>query len=156
MSIPEAVQLVLQASALADERQIFMLDMGDPVRIVDLAHRMISLAGLRVGTDIEVKITGLRPGEKLAEELYTPDESPSATFHPKIFQLRPGICDQRDLEELLGRIVTAMDRYDDGATRQLLLQGAVPRGSAARSRAQRHLAAVDGTSEGTVSAPAAG
>jgi FlaA1/EpsC-like NDP-sugar epimerase len=156
MSIPEAVQLVLQAAAMADERQIFMLDMGEPVRIVDLAHRMISLAGLRVGTDIEVKVTGLRPGEKITEELFTPDERPAGTVHPKIFQLRPRTCEQRELGEFVGRLVGAIERFDDAATRELLLQGAAARELAPRSGVQRHLAAVDGAPDGIVSAPAAG
>ncbi len=69
MTIAEAVELVLQASALADHGEVFVLDMGQPVRIVDLAHRMIRLAGLVPGRDIEVKMTGVRPGEKLVEEL---------------------------------------------------------------------------------------
>jgi FlaA1/EpsC-like NDP-sugar epimerase len=69
MTISEAVELVLQASALADNGEVFVLDMGQPVRILDLAHRMIRLAGLVPGRDIEVKITGARPGEKLIEEL---------------------------------------------------------------------------------------
>ena len=69
MTIGEAVQLVLQASALAERGEVFVLDMGQPVRIVDLAHRMIRLAGLVPGRDIEVKLVGARPGEKLVEEL---------------------------------------------------------------------------------------
>jgi FlaA1/EpsC-like NDP-sugar epimerase len=69
MTIGEAVELVLQASALADRGEVFVLDMGQPVRIIDLAHRMIRLGGLVPGRDIEVKITGARPGEKLVEEL---------------------------------------------------------------------------------------
>jgi FlaA1/EpsC-like NDP-sugar epimerase len=69
MTISEAVELVLQASALADRGEVFVLDMGQPVRIIDLAHRMIRLAGLVPGRDIEVKVTGARPGEKLVEEL---------------------------------------------------------------------------------------
>jgi FlaA1/EpsC-like NDP-sugar epimerase len=69
MTIGEAVQLVLQASALAEEGEVFVLDMGQPVRIVDLAHRMIRLGGLVPGRDIEVKMVGARPGEKLVEEL---------------------------------------------------------------------------------------
>jgi FlaA1/EpsC-like NDP-sugar epimerase len=69
MTISEAVELVLQASALADRGEVFVLDMGQPVRIIDLAHRMIRLAGLVPGRDIEVKVTGARPGEKLFEEL---------------------------------------------------------------------------------------
>ena len=69
MTIAEAVQLVLQASALADRGEVFVLDMGQPVRIIDLAHRMIRLGGLVPGRDIKVKTVGARPGEKLVEEL---------------------------------------------------------------------------------------
>jgi FlaA1/EpsC-like NDP-sugar epimerase len=123
MSIPEAVQLVLQAAALAAERQIFMLDMGEPVRISDLAHRMISLAGLRVGTDIEVQVTGLRPGEKLTEELYTLDERPAGTVHPKIFQLRPRVRPLADLRRLTFRLTETLERFDDDGARELLLEG---------------------------------
>jgi FlaA1/EpsC-like NDP-sugar epimerase len=123
MSIPEAVQLVLQAAALAEERQIFMLDMGEPVRIFDLAHRMISLAGLRAGTDIEVQVTGMRPGEKLTEELYTLDEQPAGTVHPKIFQLRPQIRTLPDLRLLTSQLKDALERFDEDVTRELLLEG---------------------------------
>lgn len=121
MSIPEAVELVLQAGALADDRQIFMLDMGEPVRIADLAQRMISLAGLRVGVDVKIEITGLRPGEKLTEELYTLDESPSNTVHPKVFQLRPKVRKLDELRELTSRIGACVDRFDDDGIRDLLL-----------------------------------
>src|SRR5690606_32496906 len=69
MTIPEASQLVLQAGAMGSDGDIFVLDMGEPVRIVDLAREMITLSGLRVGEDIEIKFTGIRPGEKLYEEL---------------------------------------------------------------------------------------
>ncbi len=84
MMIPEAAQLVLQAGAMGQGGEIFVLDMGEPVRIVDLAHDMIRLSGLRVGTDIEVEIVGLRPGEKLFEELYDEGEVRQSTAHPKI------------------------------------------------------------------------
>jgi FlaA1/EpsC-like NDP-sugar epimerase len=84
MLIPEAAQLVIQAGAMGKGGEIFVLDMGEPVRILDLAHDMIRLSGLRVGDDIEVKIVGLRPGEKLYEELYDAGEMRSATTHPKI------------------------------------------------------------------------
>ena len=122
MSIPEAVMLVLQAAALADGRQIFMLDMGEPVRIADLARRMISLAGLRVGTDVEIQVTGLRPGEKLTEELYTPDEQPAGTVHPKIFQLRPQVLSLHESLALTERLMARVARFDDGGVRDLLLQ----------------------------------
>ena len=120
MSIPEAVQLVLQAAALADDREIFMLDMGEPVRIVDLANRMISLAGYRVGVDIEVHVTGLRPGEKLAEELYSLAEEPLPTSHPKIIRLRPTILANGSLDRMLAILAGAVQDRDDDAARDAL------------------------------------
>jgi len=84
MSIREAVQLVLQASTMGEGEEIFVLDMGEPVRILDLAHNMIQLAGLTPGEDIEVQITGLRPGEKLFEETNLEGESMLPTYHEKI------------------------------------------------------------------------
>ena len=85
MSIPEAARLVIQAGAMSQGGEIFLLDMGDPVRIYDLAIQMIKLSGLRAGKDIEIKITGLRPGEKLHEELLVDSTTARATQHPKIF-----------------------------------------------------------------------
>jgi FlaA1/EpsC-like NDP-sugar epimerase len=84
MLIPEAAQLVLQAGAMGKGGEIFVLDMGEPVRILDLAQDMIRLSGLRVDEDIEVEFVGLRPGEKLYEELYDADERRQRTAHPKI------------------------------------------------------------------------
>jgi FlaA1/EpsC-like NDP-sugar epimerase len=92
MSIEEAVQLVLQASALAEPGsggEVFMLDMGEPVLILDLAERMIRLSGRQPGTDIEIEITGVRPGEKLAEELIALDESERPTAHESIRRVSP-------------------------------------------------------------------
>ena len=85
MVIPEAVQLVLQAAVLGKGGEIFMLDMGEPVRIVDLAKDMIRLSGLEVGRDIELNYVGVRPGEKLFEELFGPGEDYGHTGHEKIF-----------------------------------------------------------------------
>jgi FlaA1/EpsC-like NDP-sugar epimerase len=76
--------LVIQAGAMGQGGEIFVLDMGEPVRIMDLAHDLIRLSGLRVGEDIEIEITGLRPGEKLYEELYDVAETHGRTTHPKI------------------------------------------------------------------------
>ncbi|QDU55355.1 polysaccharide biosynthesis protein [Aeoliella mucimassa] len=84
MMIPEAAQLVIQAGAMGQGGEIFVLDMGEPVKIVDLARDMIRLSGLREGEDIEIEFTGLRPGEKLFEELYGEQETHRKTSHPKI------------------------------------------------------------------------
>ena len=84
MSIPEAVQLVLQASTLNESNAIFMLEMGEPVSIDDLARNLIELSGFRVGEDIEIVYTGLRPGEKLEEELLTHQENLEKTAFEKI------------------------------------------------------------------------
>lgn len=89
MTIPEAVQLVIQAGALARGGEIFILDMGEPVKIISLARRMIRLAGYRPGKDIPIVFTGIRPGEKLYEELLTRAEETEATLHQSIFMARP-------------------------------------------------------------------
>lgn len=84
MTIPEACQLVLEAESMGEGGEIFVFDMGESVRIIDLAQNMIKLSGLEVGKDIEIKITGLRPGEKLYEELLTNEENTTETHHPQI------------------------------------------------------------------------
>jgi FlaA1/EpsC-like NDP-sugar epimerase len=84
MTIPEAVSLVLQASSMGTDSEIFVLDMGEPVRIVDLAVNMIRLAGLEPYQDIDIRFTGLRPGEKLFEEINCSDELMLRTYHDKI------------------------------------------------------------------------
>ena len=87
MTIPEAAQLVLQASTLSDGDETFILDMGQPVRIVDLARQMIRLSGLKEGEDIDIQFTGLRPGEKLFEELMIDGENHTRTAHKKILRV---------------------------------------------------------------------
>lgn len=110
MTIPEAAQLVIQAGAMAEGGEVFVLDMGEPVRIVDLARRMIELSGLRVREgglgdgDIEIKVVGLRSAEKLHEELLIGDR-PEPTQHPRIMKAR----DQVPGEELLGRCMLALE-----------------------------------------------
>jgi FlaA1/EpsC-like NDP-sugar epimerase len=85
MTIPEASQLVLQAGAMGNGGEIFILDMGEPVRIVDLARDLITLSGLRPDEDIAIRFSGVRPGEKLVEELSTSSEHADKTKHPKVF-----------------------------------------------------------------------
>jgi FlaA1/EpsC-like NDP-sugar epimerase len=115
MTIPEAAQLVLQAGAMGQGGEIFILDMGRPVKIVDLAYDMITLSGLRPGEDIEITFTGLRPGEKLSEELALTGEQLVATRHPAISIGRlavhpPAVIDQA-LAQL--RVLCAGEQEDD-------------------------------------------
>ena len=84
MTIPEACQLVLEACSMGNGSEIYVFDMGDSVKIIDLAKKMIKLSGLEINKDIEIKVTGLRPGEKLYEELLASDENTKPTHHPKI------------------------------------------------------------------------
>ena len=86
MTIPEAVQLIVQAGAIGRSGDVFVLDMGEPVKIVDLAHNMIRLSGKEPGRDIAVDFIGVRPGEKLHEELWADGEEAAPTSHPKIFR----------------------------------------------------------------------
>ncbi|HKE17519.1 MAG TPA: nucleoside-diphosphate sugar epimerase/dehydratase [Kofleriaceae bacterium] len=101
MTIPEACQLVLQAGTMGSGGEIFILDMGEPVRIVDLARDMIELCGLVPGEDIEIQFTGLRPGEKLFEELSVGDENADKTRHSKIFVGRGRIHDLAQVGDYL-------------------------------------------------------
>ena len=103
MTIPEAVQLVMQAAALSSGGETFILDMGQPIRIIDLAHDLIRLSGLEPNKDIEIRYTGIRPGEKLFEELSTAGEGIARTTHPKIFT---GTYDSPHLPTLRAQLET--------------------------------------------------
>ena len=108
MSIPEAVDLVLQAAIVGDDREIMVLEMGEPIKIRDLAARLIELSGMRPGKDIEIRFTGLRPGEKLYEELLTADDNVVRTAYEKIWVLRAdengGALTRLDLDALEGAV----------------------------------------------------
>jgi FlaA1/EpsC-like NDP-sugar epimerase len=134
MSIPEAVQLVLQAAALSEGGEILMLEMGQPVRILDLAHRMIRLSGRRVGTDIEIRLIGARPGEKLHEELHGPDERPEPTPHPALTRLRPSVADGALIDDALSRLAHLTDQGEDARIRASVLDLALDPASWGRSR----------------------
>jgi FlaA1/EpsC-like NDP-sugar epimerase len=125
MTIPEAVSLVLQSAVLAEGGEIFVLDMGKPVRIVDLARQMIELSGLRPDIDIEVLFTGLRPGEKLYEELSHCGENVAPTSETKIMRL---VCEPSTLGEMKAHLQTlaAALSGSDGASLKLLLRQLVP------------------------------
>ena len=103
MTIPEASQLVLQAGAMGKGGEVFLLDMGEPVKIIDLARNMIRLSGLEPDKDIHIKITGLRPGEKKYEELLTSEEGTNRTNHTKIFEAP---LDNVDRDWLIDKIAT--------------------------------------------------
>ena len=117
MTIPEAAQLVIQAGAMGKGGEVFLLDMGKPVKIVDLAKRMISLSGLNERNtqypdgDIEIEYTGLRPGEKLYEELLIDGDS-SNTAHPRIFHAHESMVSWEEYQEILENLTTACNRRD--------------------------------------------
>lgn len=110
MLIPEAVQLVLQAGAFAKGGEIFVLDMGQPVKIYDLARDLISLSGFEPDKDIEIKITGLRPGEKLYEELLMDEEGLENTTHEKIFIGKPAYFDIKEIKEKIYNLIKVGER----------------------------------------------
>ena len=113
MTIPEAVQLVLQAAVLGRGEEVFVLDMGEPVKIADLARDLIELSGLEVGRDIDIVFTGMRPGEKLFEELFIPGESYHRTSHVKIFlAANASSFVPANLAESLGILEAAARRND--------------------------------------------
>jgi FlaA1/EpsC-like NDP-sugar epimerase len=112
MSIPEAVRLVIQAGAMAAGGEVFLLDMGEPILIYDLAVQMIRLSGLELGKDIDIQITGLRPGEKLYEELLIDKSKATATHHPRIFCAQEYRWPWHDLEPQLERLLMATQTYN--------------------------------------------
>jgi FlaA1/EpsC-like NDP-sugar epimerase len=120
MTIPEAVQLVLQAGALGRGGEVFLLDMGEPIRIVDIATDLIRLSGLTVGTDIEIKFTGMRPGEKLYEEMFFSAENVLTTDHPKVLRARNGILPQGVMRRIEAMVAAAEAEHPDEELKQLL------------------------------------
>jgi FlaA1/EpsC-like NDP-sugar epimerase len=138
MTIPEAAQLVIQASAMAEGGDVFVLDMGEPVRIYDLAVKMVYLSGLLVKDevhphgDIEIKVTGLRPGEKLYEELLIGDD-PQSTLHPKIMKAHEEFLSWDELQQELEKLNLALVTCDAKLIREMLkklVPGYQPNGDA--------------------------
>jgi FlaA1/EpsC-like NDP-sugar epimerase len=125
MSIPEATQLVLQAAAMAERGEVFVLDMGEPVKITELAHHMVSLSGMTVrdaenpGGDIEICYVGLRPGEKLYEELFI-GENLVTTRHPRIQMAQERVIPLPELERMLDRLKGALDCGNRAVLRERL------------------------------------
>jgi FlaA1/EpsC-like NDP-sugar epimerase len=124
MTIPEACQLVLEAGAFGEGGEIFLFDMGKSVKIVDLVRKMIKLYGLTVGKDIEIVYTGLRPGEKLYEELLIGD-NPTPTQHLQIMKANEEFLAWSILQQKLEALNWALNR-NDVLTIRSLLQELVP------------------------------
>jgi O-antigen biosynthesis protein WbqV len=145
MTVREAVGLVLQASAAGSgaaaipDGGIFVLDMGEPVRIVDLARQMIRLAGLRPDEDIQIKFTGLRPGEKLFEELFHGAEQPVPTEHEGLLMATPRLVDLAAVGAAL-RALAAAAQAGDEARAMAVLHAMVPEFSAPPGLALRRAA----------------
>jgi len=119
MTIPEAVQLTVQAGALGRSGDVFLLDMGEPVKIVDLAYNMIRLSGKEPERDIAVEFTGIRPGEKLTEDLWGEGESSTTTSHPKILHVASAPIDPAWLEDEIAELERLVDA---GETVQVVAQ----------------------------------
>jgi FlaA1/EpsC-like NDP-sugar epimerase len=125
MTIPEAVQLVLQAAALGKGGEVFVLDMGEPVKIADLAEDLIRLSGLEAGSDIEISYTGVRPGEKLYEELFFGPADATPTTHPKILRARDG-NPSVEIDDYVGALISAAQRREPQDELRRMIQLLVP------------------------------
>ena len=112
MTIPEACQLVINAGAMGNGGEIFIFDMGQPVRIYDLAVKMIRLSGLTLGKDIQITFTGLRPGEKLYEELLANKENTTETPNPKIMIAKVRTYDYKEVSKEIDELIALKDNTD--------------------------------------------
>ncbi len=120
MTIPEASQLVIQAGGLGGNGSVYVLDMGEPVKIVDLANDLIKLSGLIPGEDIEIEYSGIRPGEKMYEELLTDEESTTATHHAKIFSAKTSGLPENGFDNMLEELFKRSHDNDGSAIREQL------------------------------------
>jgi FlaA1/EpsC-like NDP-sugar epimerase len=142
MTIPEACQLILVAAALGKGSEVFVLDMGEPVKIAYLAEQMIALAGKTPGEDIEIVYTGLRPGEKLREELFHPSESPAGAGHQKLLLARHPRLDHEAFGKALQALLGACEGRDEAATRAALGR-MVPEFGATQARRADNVVPID-------------
>ncbi len=136
MTIPESAQLVLQAGAMGEGGEIFILDMGEPIRVLDLAEEMITLTGLRPYVDMDIVFTGLRPGEKLFEELELSGEQIGKTKHPKIYVGKLQAYPPEDVAQAL-RFLADLGREGDGTAVRKFLNSLLPEANLGVRRATR-------------------
>ena len=122
MTIRESCQLILQASVVEDEGGIYVLDMGEPVRIDYLAEQMIRLSGKEPGKDVEIQYVGLRPGEKLYEELFYDDETKDTTAHDKVFRARHASADWRMVRQVVTRLEQSLDKAAERDIKRMLVE----------------------------------
>ncbi|HOY37970.1 MAG: polysaccharide biosynthesis protein [Bacteroidales bacterium] len=115
MTIPEACQLVLEAGSMGEGGEIFIFDMGESIKIVNLAKRMIQLSGLKLGEDIQIRFTGLRPGEKLYEELLATKENTVPTYHPRIMIAKVREYDFNTIQDHIETLVQMIDNSENMA-----------------------------------------
>ena len=150
MTIPEAAQLVIQASAMARGGEVFLLDMGEPVKVVDLARRMVELSGMTIRDasnpqgDIELVVTGLRPGEKLYEELLIGDD-PMPTLHPRVMKGHESFPTWGALQAQFAALHEQLEKGDPQALKQvlkLMVPGYTPAGTRADSASSEAFAQV--------------
>lgn len=149
MTIPEACQLVLEAGAMGNGGEIFIFDMGEPVRIVELAKKMIQMAGLKPGKDIEIVYTGLRPGEKLTEELLDEGEDIITTHHPKICKAATRPCNHDEIRRAVETLVAMARSSQDNYSLVRLMKDLVPEFTSQNSE----FAGLDGQRGKSISAP---
>lgn len=120
MTIPEASKLVLEAAVMGQGNEIFVFDMGNPVKIVDLARKMIELSGKRPGKDVEIVFTGLRPGEKMFEELFTDKENLTETHHHKILKAKKSDVDSVSLTKKIDSLISELEEGNIDALARLI------------------------------------
>ncbi|WP_019534273.1 polysaccharide biosynthesis protein [Paenibacillus ginsengihumi] len=140
MTIPEAVQLVIQAGAFAEGGEVFVLDMGEPVKIVDLATDLIRLSGFEPNVDIQIQFTGMRPGEKLYEELLTSEEGLGSTKHNRIFIGHPVIMDRTELDFEMKKLEKVLTQGQEPI--RALLKHIVPTFQSSNKQDQKELVTV--------------
>ena len=124
--IPEAVSLTLEAASMGNHRDILILDMGEQIKILEIAENLIRLSGYQPYVDIPIKFTGIRPGEKLYEELWDEYETPTKTNHPKIFRAPMDDCENKFDFELFNQLINSSLKHEKIEKNRRLMKKLVP------------------------------